>query len=86
MTHTFAIIFADGEHLRLLADFDHVPVRFTANDKAIANRHPVEYRAWLNDVVAPEVTRLSSPSQMLAAVQIGVQVIDQTLKDDTDAQ
>ena len=71
MTHRFSIKFSGGEVLHLLADFTVVPVKFTASDVGLANRYPDEYRAWLEDIVAPEVARLSTVAQNLAAVAEG---------------
>ena len=73
MTHTFHHVFSDGEKLTLTVDTSTVPFTFRASNNQLSLHQGVEFEAWIEAVVIPQVMSLAEddPDQLRALVEVG---------------
>ncbi len=72
--HTFVHTFRDGSVLALYVDVSTTPMSITSSCKVLPSQS-AEYNRWLNEVIAPELVRLSSVAQLEACAQKGLEVL-----------
>lgn len=74
--HTFIHTFSNEGIVVLRVDLSTNPPTMAQMPREVTKKQQVEYREWLNEVVAPGIVRLCDEEQLATCAEKGLEILE----------